>query len=500
MAANFLHGVEFIEVDKGIRPFRVPKTAVIGLVGTAPTHLVAATDRSLNRPVLVKNQRDAVRLFGEAKYSTGYTIPKALEAIAAQGGALVVVVNVFDPATHRTLGSSIATSGNSSRTSNVATVTTSAAHALVTGDFVNLASFAGSFASFNQSYVKVTVPTSTTFTFPSTGADITAAAQTAGVVKKVTFTPEAIVAADIIGGTTVDGDRYGMEAFRDTQALFNFKPKLLIAPTYSPLDGVRAAMVVMAETLRAEAIADIPAGSSVTDAISSRGNAGPYDFNTASPRLVITYPHVKVYDKATDTTEVQPISQFLAGVIAAKDIAKGWWWSPSNTEILGIVGAELPLTSDYTDANSETNLLNEVGIVSLYSEFGTGIRTWGNRSAMWPSDPAPKNFINIQRIKDVVEETIARNMLPWIDNPISEALIDSVLESINAFINGLVTQGALIKGSNCYFNPDNNPSDQLALGHIWFSLDIMGPTPAERFTFDVFMDSDLLRNIIPATN
>jgi uncharacterized protein len=501
MAANFLHGVEFIEVERGVRPFRVPKTAVIGLVGTAPIHQVALADRSLNRPTLIKNSRDAVRFFGEAKNSTGYTIPKALEAIAQQGGALVIVVNVFNPATHQTLGADIATSGSHSITANIATVTTAAPHGLLVGDTVSVSGFAAPLAPLNQTSVRVkTVPNATTLTFDLVNPDIAATVSTDGIVKKVTYAPNLVTAADIIGGTTITGERYGMEAFRDAQALFNFGAKIIIAPAFSPLAGVRTTMVVIADALKAITIADIPAGSSVADAISSRGNLGPFNYNTASPRMVITYPHVKTYDKATDTTEIQPMSAYVAGVIGFRDTDRGWWWSPSNVEIKGIVGAELPLTSDYTDANSETNLLNEVGIMTLYSEFGTGIRTWGNRSAMWPSGPHPKNFINIQRIQDVVQETIARNMLPFIDRPISEALIDSVLESINAFINGLVTQGALITGSNCYFNPDNNPTDQLALGRIWFSLQIMGPTPAERFTFDVFMDSELLRNIMPTSN
>ena len=35
MTANFLHGVETVEVEKGPRPVRVVKSAVIGLIGTA---------------------------------------------------------------------------------------------------------------------------------------------------------------------------------------------------------------------------------------------------------------------------------------------------------------------------------------------------------------------------------------------------------------------------------------------------------------------------------
>lgn len=48
MAANFLHGVEFIEVQSGSRYIQLAKASVIGLVGVAPME-------PLNTPVLVTN-------------------------------------------------------------------------------------------------------------------------------------------------------------------------------------------------------------------------------------------------------------------------------------------------------------------------------------------------------------------------------------------------------------------------------------------------------------
>ena len=36
MAANYLHGPETIEVENGARPVKTVKSAVIGLIGTAP--------------------------------------------------------------------------------------------------------------------------------------------------------------------------------------------------------------------------------------------------------------------------------------------------------------------------------------------------------------------------------------------------------------------------------------------------------------------------------
>ena len=90
MAANFLHGVETIEVKNGGVPIVVVKSAVVGLVGTAPAGPV-------NTPVQVLSSDDAAK-FGPAL--SGFTIPQALDAIFDHGAGTVIVVNVLDPAVH----------------------------------------------------------------------------------------------------------------------------------------------------------------------------------------------------------------------------------------------------------------------------------------------------------------------------------------------------------------------------------------------------------------
>ena len=90
MAANFLHGVETIEVKNGGVPIVVVKSAVVGLVGTAPAGPV--TD-----PIQILSSDDAAQ-FGSAL--SGFTIPQALDAIFDHGAGTVIVVNVLDPAVH----------------------------------------------------------------------------------------------------------------------------------------------------------------------------------------------------------------------------------------------------------------------------------------------------------------------------------------------------------------------------------------------------------------
>ena len=59
MPASFLHGVETIEVTKGARTITTVKTAIVGLVGTAPIEDVE-DEYKTNKSILDK-------LFGKQK-------------------------------------------------------------------------------------------------------------------------------------------------------------------------------------------------------------------------------------------------------------------------------------------------------------------------------------------------------------------------------------------------------------------------------------------------
>lgn len=478
MTIAFLHGAETIEVVRGSRPIRGVKTAVIGLVGTAPTWAVDAADRTLNTPRLVLSEQDAAKYFGSAL--DGYTIPQALQAIFDQGRGIVVVVNVFDPSIH-------------------------------TGA-VALASYvvddAGRAALPDRGVSVVVVKNQAADTTYAEGVDYTVDALNGAVLRKVGGAiaigdtikvsyhkpdPSAVTAADVIGAVSETGARSGLLALDDTYSLLGFNPKLLIAPGYSTDAGVVAALSARATRLRAIALVDAPADTTVADAIAGRGPEGTINFETSSDRVVLCYPQLLVSD-GDGGTVLEPYSQRLAGVIAARDSALGYHWSPSNAEIIGIVGLERRLTAGINDPSSEVNALNEVGIVTVFNAFGTGFRTWGNRSAAWPATTSPVNLINIRRTADILHESIELAMLQFIDQPISDALVDAITESVNGFIRTLIGRGALVDGS-CSYDPADNAPEEVALGHLTFGLDFMPPPPAERISVKSFIDVTLLGTI-----
>jgi phage tail sheath protein FI len=228
--------------------------------------------------------------------------------------------------------------------------------------------------------------------------------------------------------------------------------------------------------------------------VAGRGPAGTINFNTSSKRAVLCFPHVKAYDPATDANVNRPLSQFLAGVIAATDAAQGYWYSPSNKNINGAIGAEIPLTAAVNDPSTDVNLLNENGIVTVFNSFGSGLRTWGNRSAAYPSSTTVDNFIAVQRVADIINESVENSMLQFIDEPITNALIDAIVESVNSFIRTLKGRNAILDGK-CSYDPDKNPEAQVSAGKLLFDIEFMPPVPGERYTFNSFINIEYLSQL-----
>ena len=91
MPENFLHGIETVQIDDGIRPIRTAKSSVIGIVGTAPA--ADAATFPLNTPVLLTGPRAALALGASG------TLLDAYNAAYAQGVNTMVVVRVAEGGT-----------------------------------------------------------------------------------------------------------------------------------------------------------------------------------------------------------------------------------------------------------------------------------------------------------------------------------------------------------------------------------------------------------------
>jgi len=459
MATNFLHGVETIDVQQGPRPVQVVKAAVIGLLGIAPKG-------PKNEPILVMSARDAAA-FGSK--IPGFTIPQALEAIQQQGAGTVIVVNVFDEALHTTavVDEPVTITGGKGKLAAAPLdipVLSIELTELVNGEDYSI-----------DELGNITV------------LDPVAIPDGAAVVadyKKLNTA--AVTDVQLVGGV----EPYtGAKCFNLCYNLFGFSPKILIAPNFLASAALSAEFEVLEEKLRARMLKCAPGGTTVTQAVVGRGPSGTIGFNTSNKRNVLLFPQLKNADGG-----VFDYSAYFAGVWANTINQEGYWYSPSNKEIKGVTGAEVAISAGISDPASEANLLNSAGIVTVFNSYGTGLRTWGNRSAAFPTNTAPENFLSVLLTADVIHESIEQASLAFVDKPINQATIDAVCETVNSFLRTLQGRGAIVDGS-CTYNEESNPATELAAGHITFDISFMPPTPAERITFNSFIDINLLSQL-----
>lgn len=306
--------------------------------------------------------------------------------------------------------------------------------------------------------------------------------------------PSKVTTADINGGITPAGLAKGFSGAYECYSKFGYFPKVIIAPGYSPTATVRAEMDVVATRLNAISIADLPLGLTKQQAVEARGVTG--SANTSSARTILTYPHVVIEDTTGATeTRLDPLSSRLAGVIIATDLEQGWHHSPSNREIKGVVDLETPINFYPSDYQNDTNFLNEAGIVTAMRSFATGFRTFGNRSAAFPSSSHVENFIHARRILDMSHEAFLFFIMNYVDRLGRIENVEACEEGINAWLRTKIGDGVFY-GATFRFDRQKNTAEQIADGRFFYRFESHPTSVMERITVDSYVDTKFISSAL----
>ena len=291
--------------------------------------------------------------------------------------------------------------------------------------------------------------------------------------------------SNVIGGVdTASGQYQGIQALLGAESVLGVTPRVLIAPGFTNKKAVTADMVGVAERLRAVIIADGP-NSNDADAIAYRKNFG-------SARVYVVDPWVRVWDTESSSEVVKPASARVAGMIARSDNDRGFWWSPSNTEMFGIVGTGRAVDFTLGDPNARANYLNENEVATIIQK--DGFRLWGNRSCS--SDPKWA-FLSVRRTADMINESLLRAHMWAVDRNITKTYIEDVCEGVRSYLRQLQAQGAIL-GGDVWVDPELNTPTAIADGKVYFDFDFTPPYPAEHITFRSHLVNDYLEEVINA--
>lgn len=298
--------------------------------------------------------------------------------------------------------------------------------------------------------------------------------------------------ANVLGGVDANTGTYeGVHAFLAAENIVGFVPKILIAPGYTHTrtaavgqtpatsNPVVAELNGIAERLKAVIIADGP-NTNDADAIA-------YTKDFGSKRVFLVDPKVlKTVDGATSS---EWSSACVAGLIAKSDNERGWWWSPSNQEINGIIGTSRAIDFAMGDASCRANLLNENNVATIIRQ--NGYRLWGNRT---PSSDKKWAFLCVVRTADMIDESLKAAHLWAVDRGITKTYVSDVTEGVNAYLRYLTNIGAILGGS-CWADPDLNSADQIAQGKVYFDFDFTPVYPAEHVIFRSHLVNDYIKEI-----
>jgi Bacteriophage tail sheath protein len=290
--------------------------------------------------------------------------------------------------------------------------------------------------------------------------------------------------SEIIGGVDDDTGQYeGIQALLAAESEVHVTPRILIAPEYGHNSEVTNALLSVADRLRAVVIAD---GPNDVDQ-----NAIDYRKLFGSSRLFLVDPWVRVWDNNDSVEVTRPASARVAGLIAKSDAERGFWWSPSNREIRGVIGTARNVDFSLGDINARANILNENEVATIIQK--DGFRLWGNRSC---SDDPKWAFLSVRRTADMINESLLRAHMWAVDRNITKTYIEDVLEGVNAYLRHLRTLGAIINGQ-AWADPELNTPDQIAQGKIYIDFDFTPPYPAEHITFRSHLVNDYLIEVLP---
>ena len=273
-------------------------------------------------------------------------------------------------------------------------------------------------------------------------------------------------------------------------SMFGIVPDLIVAPGFSDKSAVAAAMAAKAGAIngmfKGKALVDIDAVS-YTAAVAAK-NGGSY-----TEEMIVCWPMGRA------GSLVFHGSTIVAGRISQTDTNNSGvpYESPSNKAVLidslcNSGGTEILLTL------AQANILNDAGINTFLNFMGAW-KAWGNYTGCFPSDTDVKNyFIPVSRMFDWISNTLIKTFWSKVDNPMNRRLIDTVVDSANIWLNGLVGRGYLL-GARAEMLAEENPVTDLMAGIVRIHIFMTPPSPAQEIDFTLEYDASYVESALTSS-
>ena len=302
-----------------------------------------------------------------------------------------------------------------------------------------------------------------------------------------TVDTSAVVTADVVSGLGV------IDA---CMSMVGVIPDLICAPGFSHLSVVAAIMATKAAGInglfRAKALVDVDCGA---EGVTEYSALTPWKNknNMVDENQILCWPMVKLGDYKFH------MSTQLAGLMAKVDTDNAGvpYESPSNKnyKMDGCCledGTEVNLTFE------QSNIIAGYGIVTALNFMSMGWTCRNNYTACYPANTDVKDqFIPVSRMFDFVGNTLIRTFWSKLDKPMNRRLIDTIIDTCNIWLNGLVSQEYLLGARAEYLEEENSLVDLMA-GILHIHIYITPPSPMQECDFTLEYDTNYVTSALAA--
>lgn len=463
-----------INTSKKATSVSVPVTVASGVhfvVGTAPVQMVGG---KANEVVMLNSYEEAVQLLGYSDDWQKYSLcMEVYSAFMLYKIAPVFVVNVLDPAKHRTEEKAASYTPVENRVELPLEVI---------ADSVKVEN-----KTKGEDFEVFYTDTACIVEFIT---DITGEVK----VSSVSVDPSQVTKRDVIGGHDVTTHAItGLELIDSTFPKYTIAPDLIVCPNWSHDPEVAAVMSAKGENINGvfPAMAMIDLASTDNDGATYYTDAPALKKrnNFSKTNQIVCWPKVALSEKIFD------FSVQLAGSMTATDnngdLGGGTPCESASNKSLQADSTVLASGKEVTLDVQQGNYLNDNGIVTGLN-FYNGFVSWGNYTACFPANTDPVDyFYCINRMFRWVAKTVVLSHWNYVDRSMKRRLLDAILQGVNNWLNGLTAEEKIL-GGRVEMLESENPLTALMAGRAKFHVNLTPPAPLQQMDWVLEYDVSYL--------
>lgn len=472
MSEAYLHGAYGQTQAAGNRVAAKCQNVMV-LVGTAPVHTVFGGAENVNKPILVHDIAEARRYFGYSDNWEDYTLCEAMHMfLENKAVGPLVLINVLDPAKHTGEAGSVSLTPSNGRIT------------IVGADNIALDSVkVGSYAlntdytiSYNFQKKVITIAEVVSGGLGTAAVEITYS----------TVDPAAVTENDVIGSTDGNGLNTGLYAVKNVYQITGYIPSFLLAPGFSSIPAVHAAMYANSQKINnhwdAWMFVDLPIvdaeGTAITlDSAHTWRKANGY----TKENETVCFPMILGTDGKHYHMSVVRAANFAELLLANEGIP---YHTASNTAAPII--ANLWLGEEGKNRVYDDELVNKKlcsNGISSAAYIGGRFVVWGAHAADYDSEN--KSEVNTSETTRMMLYYVSNDFQHRrhydVDKPLSSNDVSSIVAEEQTRLDALVKMGALTYGV-ASLNADEIARSDMLNGDYVFTFSVTTTPLAKSLT------------------